>query len=126
VPIIMPSRIIHIQPDAPRKPSLGQPCNGCAVCCLYEPCPLGWMLSRRRRGACVAVRWDGAGARYRCGALTEPARVLLAVLPPMLSRFVPTLARLLPRFAGRWIAAGQGCDCDLAVDGPESDRQSAA
>ena len=122
----MPSRIIHIQPEAPRKPSMGQPCNGCGVCCLYEPCPLGCLLSRRRRGPCLAVRWDDARTRYVCGALNEPEEVLAAALPAALARLAPGLARLFSRFAARWIAAGQGCDCELEVDGPESDRQSAA
>jgi hypothetical protein len=54
------TRIIKIHPDAPPKPAVGAPCNGCGVCCLAEPCPLGVILSRRLKGACVALRWDGA------------------------------------------------------------------
>ncbi|MEK9802796.1 MAG: hypothetical protein VW475_05250, partial [Curvibacter sp.] len=72
----MPQQIIHIQPAAPSKPAQGQPCNGCGVCCLVEPCPLGQLLSRRRRGACSALRWEEGAALYRCGALTAPAEVL--------------------------------------------------
>jgi hypothetical protein len=53
------TRIIKIHPDAPPKPAVGAPCNGCGVCCLAEPCPLGVILSRRLKGACVALRWDG-------------------------------------------------------------------
>ena len=67
----MPSRhqVIHIEPDAPRKPLEGAACNGCGVCCLAEPCPLGMVLSRKRRGVCVALQWSQNEKKYRCGAL---------------------------------------------------------
>lgn len=86
---------IHIHPDAPPKPAWGAPCNGCGVCCLAEPCPLGVLWSRRRHGACAALRWSDEHQRYLCGALA-----------------VPWLAPL----ARRWIAAGQGCDATLSVE----------
>lgn len=98
-------RIIHLRVEAPSKPALGAPCNGCGVCCATEPCPLGILLSRRRHGACVALRWDDDQARYVCGALSTPAEVL-----PVWLR---TLAPLLTRAAPRWIAAGRGCDAAL-------------
>jgi hypothetical protein len=99
-------QIIHIQPEAPPKPALGAPCNGCGVCCLAEPCPLGVLLSRRRRGACVALRWSAPQSRYECGALSAPAEVLgwLGRLPGV------------RRWVVRWIAAGRGCDASLTVD----------
>lgn len=124
----MPSRIIHIQPDAPPKPRPTQPCNGCGVCCLYEPCPLGRLLSRRRQGACVALRWNGATGQYRCGAVVLPQEVLRAALPAVLRWLAPVATPGLSRLAARWIAAGQGCDCSLEVIPPEkrdeTDRQS--
>lgn len=100
------TRVIHIHPEAPPKPALGEPCNGCGVCCLAEPCPLGMLLSARRRGACAALRWDGAACRYVCGAVSEPAAVLPRLLQPLGRVAAPLLARL----ARRWIAAGTGCD----------------
>lgn len=90
-------RVININVDAPKKPAVGQACNGCGVCCLAEPCPLGVILSRRFRGACAAVRWDGA--RYVCGALMNKPGGLRGWL------------------VRRWIAAGAGCDCSLEVEG---------
>ena len=95
--------LIQIEPGAPEKPSAGLPCNGCGVCCLVEPCPVGMLLSRRRRGACIALRWHPEQARYRCGALGR----------------WPWLDGLLLR----WIGAGIGCDCTLEKE-HESDRQS--
>jgi hypothetical protein len=101
-------QVIHIHAEAPAKPALGAPCNGCGVCCLAEPCPLGRVISRKRVGACDALRWDEAQAVYRCGVLTDTDAVLGArwrwAAPPL-----RTLAR-------RWIAAGIGCDATLQAE----------
>jgi hypothetical protein len=98
----MPHRVIHIHAQAPPKPAEGQACNGCGVCCAVAPCPLGIWVSRRWRGACAALSWNDAQARYRCGVVAEPAR-WLPWLPEGLAR----------RWALRWIAAATGCDSDL-------------
>jgi Fe-S-cluster-containing hydrogenase component 2 len=103
-------RIIHIRADAPLKPALGAACNGCGVCCLAEPCPVGMLFSRKRQGACDVLRWDEAQARYRCGLLVSPKTF---VRPAW-------LARLAARLARRVIAAGQGCDSDMALE--DADR----
>lgn len=113
----MPSTpTIPIFAHAPLKPRLGAPCNGCGVCCLLEPCPLGVLLTGRRKGACQAVRWQPDGRLYRCGAITAPESVLRARLPAVLQGAVPPLAGLLGRLARRWVAAGVGCDCDVQLD----------
>jgi hypothetical protein len=98
-------QVIHIQPLAPTKPAFGQACNGCGVCCLAEPCPLGVLLSRSRIGPCKALVWVELGQQYRCGALA--GEIATSGL------FAAGLARLRNRVVGRWIAAGSGCDCDL-------------
>ena len=71
-PRAMSHRVIHIEPGAPTKPREGEACNGCGVCCLSDPCPLGALLSKSRTGACHAVQWDAAASIYRCGALVAP------------------------------------------------------
>jgi hypothetical protein len=106
---------MHVEAGAPTKPAWGAACNGCGVCCLAEPCPLGVMLSGRRRGSCCALRWDDGGPRYRCGALTDAANVLRSGYPRLPSLVVSALARWLPKLAYRWVSAGTGCDCDLDV-----------
>lgn len=106
-------QIILIQPEAPPKPVTGAPCNGCGVCCLLEPCPLGVLLSGRREGACVAVRWQAVVQQYRCGALSAPLEILQDALPRTLWPVLPWLAPLLARLAKRWIAVGQGCDSSV-------------
>jgi len=102
---------VHWHAQAPAKPALGAPCNGCGLCCLAEPCPMGMLVSRRRQGACSALRWDEAGAHYRCGVL-EDAKAL-AASPGRWQRW---RGRLWLRAARRWIAAGVGCDADLQVE----------
>lgn len=114
-------KTIFIEPLSPRKPVVGAPCNGCGVCCLVQPCPLGMAISRRRTGACAALFWDGGRSVYRCGALARPQDVLHRALPSGLRRLVPWLAPVLARLARRWIAAGRGCDSALEVDSPTID-----
>ena len=112
-------QVILIQADAAPKPMPGAPCNGCGVCCLLEPCPLGAVLSGRRRGACVAVRWHLDVHQYRCGALVAPVDVLQNVLPRPLWCLVPWLSPGLARLAKRWIAVGQGCDSTVEAAAPQ-------
>jgi hypothetical protein len=94
---------ILIHPAARPKPPEGAPCNGCGVCCLAEPCPIGALLSGRRQGACTALRWAEAEQCYRCGLLTDTR----AVLPTPVAWVHPWVAAL----GKRWISAGSGCDC---------------
>nr|WP_296509224.1 hypothetical protein [Rhodoferax sp.] len=113
-----PYRTIMIEPEAPNKPPTGAACNGCGVCCLVEPCPIGVVLSRRRRGACVALRWEYTARQYRCGAMSDPGEVLLRQWPGIWEPLRKALAALLKKSAPRWIAAGQGCDSTLETARP--------
>ena len=102
-------QVIHLHREAPVKPAWGQACNGCGVCCLAEPCPLGQLISAKRHGACDALRWDEDQARYRCGVVADPRDVL-----PWLPAFA---APWLRRTALRWISAARGCDSDAELMG---------
>lgn len=108
-----PNQIILVHPAAPPKPVPGRPCNGCGVCCLLAPCPLGMVLSGRRRGACVALRWYDDRHQYRCAALLAPRAVLRAALPRPWGWLARWLSPALARLAKRWIAVGAGCDSDV-------------
>ena len=90
----MHEQIVHLHRQAPAKPTEGQPCNGCGVCCSAAPCPIGMLLTPATHGRCRLLRWDDATARYGCGALLS----------------APVPAKRLVR---RWIGAGTGCDSDL-------------
>ncbi len=100
-------QVIHLHARAPQKPAVGTPCNGCGVCCASEPCPVGMVLSGRRRGSCTALRWDQDQVRYRCAAVSAPASVM-----PHGTRW---LAPVFARMARRWITAGSGCDATLSA-----------
>ena len=98
---------LWIRAEAPAKPALGEPCNGCGVCCLLQPCPVGMLISRRTQGACSALRWQAADRRYVCGLVAQPEIVL---------RWLPRpAARLVGRFARRLVSAGSGCDASIEV-----------
>ena len=97
----MPHQVILLHQQAPPKPAEGSLCNGCGVCCTVAPCPLGQWLSKRRTGACRALRWDALATRYQCGVVRAPGDYL-PWLPASWARGV----------ALRWIAAAKGCDSD--------------
>jgi hypothetical protein len=124
----MSHHIIHIHAEASPKPETGAPCNGCGLCCLWEPCPLGVVLSGRRHGACVAVRWVPEMRQYRCAAVTEPADLLRSRWSTRLHGLIPWASAALARLAKRWIAAGQGCDSTLewSVPGQTDDDKPLA
>jgi hypothetical protein len=102
-------QVIYLHPAAPSKPALGEACNGCGVCCMAEPCPVGQVISRRRRGACDALAWSNDEQRYRCGMVANPR----AVLPWLPAFATPTIRRLVLR----WISAAKGCDSDVELQG---------
>ncbi len=101
---------LHVELQAPAKPAEGQACNGCGVCCLAEPCPLGMAWSGRREGACAALHWSETSLRYECGLVSRPV--------DHLPRSLRWAARPLRRLALRMISSGSGCDCSLECKTP--------
>ena len=65
------------------------------------------LVSRRRTGACVALRWSDADQRYWCDMVLDPGGVT-GLLHPRVQPVLSALAR-------RWIASGVGCDAPLEV-----------
>ncbi len=115
--------LVYLHTEAPAKPVVGAACNGCGVCCAWQPCPLGVLVTGRRHGACDALRWSAPDQRYHCAMVADPQAVWPR-LPSLLRAPLMALAR-------RWIAAGVGCDCDLEVETgalacPSSDQAAAA
>jgi hypothetical protein len=108
---------LKIHPAAPPKPAEGAPCNGCGVCCLAEPCPMGALLTLRTSGPCQWLQWHADSRTYRCGVLasTDPK-----TLPAHAGGLKRWWRSRLHAAARRWIAAGIGCDCSM--DDPPKDR----
>lgn len=118
------AQIIYIQPLAPVKPMAGAACNGCGVCCLVEPCPLGMFLSGKRKGACDALRWNEDQKMYRCGAISSPRQLAVQGLPASLQWMAAAFGWLLGLLARRWTAAGMGCDSNLLPEPASKARLS--
>ena len=100
--LITPQRVVMIHPDAPGYPGFGRSCNGCGLCCLAAPCPMGMLVTGKRKGPCDALVWSMSASEYRCGLILKP-RDFVPVLPE----------RLVRALVHRWIAAGAGCDAHL-------------
>jgi len=98
-------QVVILPREAPDKPALGAPCNGCGLCCAAELCPLGRLVFRRKRGPCPALDWRAAERRHWCRLVAAPERHLPKFLAP-----------LAARLARRWIAAGTGCDSDVGAE----------
>lgn len=101
-------QIIKINAQAPTKPVLGAPCNGCAVCCASEPCPVSLALLWPHNAPCKALVWHEDTKHYRCGMVSEP------------SHFVKWLPKRMDKIASkvfkRWIAADTVCDSNVEMD----------
>lgn len=99
---------IEIHVAAPDKPLFGQRCNGCGVCCLFEPCPVASMFLWQYRGRCQALHWHDISQQYRCGLVSHPDKHLFYV--PLRWRAV------FGRFFKRRIAADTSCDFDATIE----------
>jgi len=95
-------KLIWLHHQAPDKPAMGQPCNGCGVCCATEPCPVAIAFLWQRHGRCRALEWDDGLRHYRCGMLRRPEYYVRS-----LPRF---LHHTMRRWVRRWIAADTACD----------------
>jgi hypothetical protein len=100
-------QIIHIHEQAPAKPTLGAPCNGCGVCCAAEPCPVSLALLWPHTAPCKALQWHEENKHYRCGMVVTPSRYI-KWLP---KRFNQTASKVFKR----WIAADTLCDSDVGM-----------
>jgi hypothetical protein len=101
-------QIIQIHAQAPAKPALGQPCNGCGVCCAAEPCPVSLALLWPHTAPCQALVWSNDNKRYLCGMVSEPTSFI---------KWLPKrLDKLASKIFKRWIAANTLCDADVELD----------
>lgn len=85
---------------------------------------MGMILSAKRVGACVALRWSAQAQQYRCGVVLNATEAVGAALPPAMRWAAPVLGLPLGRLARRWISAGSGCDSSLQANRPLNDNES--
>ena len=90
-------QIIYIHKEAPSKPHINTPCNGCGICCLAELCPYGMLRFLRIKGPCPALEWEAEHTRYACGFLKH-AKNQVSIW-----------------WIKRSIAAGKGCDSTASI-----------
>jgi hypothetical protein len=82
------------------------------------------VLSAKRVGVCVALRWNADAQHYRCGVVVNAREALGSALPSALRWLAPVLGWPLGRLARRWISAGSGCDSSLQAIRPLNDNAS--
>ena len=103
----MRAKIVYLHDAAPGKPAVGEPCNGCGLCCAQETCPAGRLRFLQAGGPCPALEWHAPEQRYRCGLLSAPERYISCL--PISGR------GWAKRLFARWISAGSGCDCSSEI-----------
>lgn len=70
------SSVGEVPEDGPRKPTFGDPCNGCGLCCVATACGMALtVISTARKGqSCPALEWEGG--RSWCGLVRHPTRYI--------------------------------------------------
>ncbi|MDR1553357.1 MAG: hypothetical protein LBS69_07845 [Prevotellaceae bacterium] len=104
------------------KPKIGEPCNGCGICCLTQVCRNGAYLLKLVNelgefvsGRCPAlVQRDG---RFFCDIILNPKKYIKQSKYP---------AAVLSRNFGILTGAGTGCDELLENDSEEEEMKLAA
>lgn len=94
------------------KPRVGEPCNGCGLCCHIQLCNTGAFLLKKSKvfgakvvkGKCPALM-DNEDGSFSCGLIKNPKKYIRSKFKAeVISRTVATL-----------IGAGGGCD-ELGLD----------
>jgi len=83
----------------PRKPSEGEACNGCGLCCAVQLCALAAEFLDATEAPCPAMEF--ADGRFWCGLVRHPSRYLGT---PAVSN------RLIGPMVHDALNIGEGCD----------------
>lgn len=101
-------RTVELHPLAPDKPDYGARCNGCGLCCAFEPCPVARIFLLQSSRKCRALLWQDDAGSYVCGMVVCPDRYV---------RMIPRRWRECSgKFFASRIAAGTGCDFAAEMD----------
>ena len=94
-----------------RKPSPGQPCNGCGYCCIEEVCLLGLDLGNRKQ--CKALV-SNPGGSFSCGLVVDPYAYLSGERAATWKKIDEIQAgaglKALKDCNAHMLGAGRGCD----------------
>jgi hypothetical protein len=63
--------MIRLSESLPMKPTMGDACNGCGICCAIQPCAISIEIIGRSSGRCQALEVN-EGRTY-CGIVRRPA-----------------------------------------------------
>lgn len=95
-----------------KKPLIGEPCNGCGICCHIQLCNTGAFLLKKSKtfgqkivkGKCPALLSNKDGS-FSCGFIVSPKRF-------MKSKYS---SEVISRTVAQLVGSGNGCD-DLGYD----------
>lgn len=102
----------RIDAQAMDKPPIGEPCNGCGLCCRITVCGAGsyamglvdgW--GQRAPGPCPALVREGAG--WACGVVRRP------------KDWIKGGGGVMPLREAMMVMIGAGAGCDEAGDEPD-------
>ena len=103
-----------------KKPKIGEPCNGCGICCINQVCMNGsYVLKLVNRlgesvpGPCPAIVKHPDG-KIDCGIILHPNKYIKSSQYP---------AKILSKYFAHLIGAGNGCDELLDDDVPEEETK---
>ena len=92
----------------PEYPGTGNPCNGCGLCCLAEPCPVSLELFGQS-SQCPALEFDGG--RFRCALMTNPGDY--GAIPEGVLSLDLDHEMAASSYYRQLIGAGMGCDSEI-------------
>ncbi len=74
--------------EAPTKPRQDDPCNGCGICCILEPCLVATQYLKAT-DKCPALEWSAPDKRFYCGMVVRPLHYLVNIQAPHLKGVTP-------------------------------------
>jgi len=89
-----------------KKPKIGEPCNGCGICCMNQTCQNGSYVLRLvknigdyHKGRCPALV-DNKNGTFSCGIILNPKRYIKRNYPE----------HILKKYFKILIGSENGCD----------------
>jgi hypothetical protein len=114
-----------MSPGLPAKPRINEPCNGCGICCIVDPCAVAYefISTTVANKPCPALELEDG--RYWCGMVRHPSRHMdrPESIVDECKRLGPEATARVDHVIGRHVAeilGGVGGTCDGGdLDDPE-------